>query len=311
MIATINESILEAMKIAARKAGKEVMESYGKVEVKRKEVSEHYTGFDKIKKSFVTEIDRESQKTILKELTQFNNISVIAEEKNEEINKLISQFSKDSEYKFVIDPLDGTSNYLLGNPKVKGFLAKEYLEYYKEEMPDNSDKFGVCISLTKNNLPFHTVVYYPFYNQLMHAVKGKGTFMDEKEFKISSKKNHNFEDSIRISQYSRINKCKHLFTNRKSYQSSSFNLKAIIEGDIISYCLDSIDYSDFCPTLLAYSEAGGFFGDVQGNKIEIQDIINSLDDNGRINKFMILCPTQEYCLSLLENLRLKGLSIKF
>jgi len=306
MKANFDESIIETMKSAVKKAGKIVMEGYGRGEIKRKEEEVHYTGFDKIKKSFVTDIDIEAQKIIISELIKFKEFSINAEEKNEEINKMLTQFNKNSNSTFIIDPLDGTANYLLANPKIKAILAKEYLDYYQEEMPDNSDKFGVCISLITKSTPLLTVIYYPFYNQLIYAAKGKGTFIDEKEFKIRSRKEHSFEDSIRISQYSKINAWKHLFKNRKSYQSSSYNLKALLEGDILSYCTESIDYIDLCPTLLAYTEAGGFFGDENGNIIKIADILETRDEKGRIHQSLILCPTQEYCYSLLNNLKAKS-----
>jgi len=107
---------------------------------------------------------------------------------------------------------------------------------------------------------------------------------------------------IRISQYSKMNKFKELFRDRKSYQSASYNIKALLEEKIISYCIESVDYLDFCPTLLAYTEAGGFIGDEKGNSIDIPKLIRSIDKNDRLNQFMILCPTQEYCKSLLENI---------
>ena len=298
------KDILETMKEASIKAGKFIMQDYGKGNYKIKEVPEHYQGFDKIKKSFVTDIDIGAQKIILERLLKFKEYSIFAEESDYEINDLLEEFNPNSEFKFVIDPLDGTGNYLLGNPEIMKKLSQAYLEENEEEMPDNSDKFGVCISLTKNSVPILSVIYYPKLESIMYCQKGKGVFIDGERIEISQKEEHEFSDAIRISQYSKINEFKEKFSNRKSYQSASYNLRALIKENIISYCIESVDYLDFCSALLMYEEAGGFIGDEKGKKINIKKLVENVDEKCRINQFMILCPTQEYCKSLLDNLNL-------
>jgi fructose-1,6-bisphosphatase/inositol monophosphatase family enzyme len=138
----------------------------------------------------------------------------------------------------------------------------------------------------------------------MFSEKEVGVFIDNEKVEIPQKKEHEFSDAIRISQYSKINEFKDKFSNRKSYQSASYNLRALIKGDIVSYCIESVDYLDFCPTLLMYKEAGGFIGNEKGEKINVEELAKSVNDEGRINQFMILSPTQEYCKSLLNNLGL-------
>ena len=205
------------------------------------------------------------------------------------IKEILLNFNSASNYKFVIDPLDGTANYLSGNLEIKQLLSEKYFEEYNEEMPDNSSKFGTCISLTKDNIPIYTVIHYPKLNETLWSVKESSTFIEGKKINIPEKKEHEFNDAIRISQYSKINKFKHFFTNRKSYQSSSYNLRALLNGEILAYCTDRIDYLDFCPTLLAFIEAGGFLGDENANAINIENLIKKIDENGRLNQFMILC----------------------
>ncbi len=297
---------LEIMKKAVKEAGKHAMQHYGKEDYKIKNVEgQGYEGFDKIKKSFVTNVDKEAEKIILHNLREFTDFAVLAEEEDAEIKELASKFNPNSEYAFLIDPLDGTSNYLMGNKKIKDLLAEKYLLENHEVMPDNSDKFGVCISLLKKGSIICTVVYYPYFGQLLVSEKGSGTWIDEKNIRIKKKIKHEFSDAIRISQYSKINKFKSLFSDRKSYQSASYNLKALLEGKIIAYCIESVDYLDFCPTLLAYKEAGGFISDEKGSELSIKDITNQVKDN-RINQFMILCPTREYLKSFINNLKSHG-----
>ena len=295
--------ILPLMEKASRKAGELIMENYGKGDYQTKQPGEAYTGFDKIKKSFVTKIDTKAQTIILQELLLFKQLSVFAEESDPEIIELISKFSPNSEYSFVVDPLDGTANYLTGNAEIMKQVKEKYLQHYKEEMPDNSDKFGVCITFTKQKVPIATVIYYPFHKTTLSVTKEKGALLNNNKTHLPLKQVHDFSDPIRISQYSPLVKCKNLFKNQKSYQSSSYNLKALLEGDILCYSLNSIDYLDFVPTLLAYKAAGGFIGDEKAEPIKIPELVKKIDQNGRLNQFMLLCPTQEYCKSLLKNLK--------
>ena len=85
-------------------------------------------------KTALTMADLECQKIIMKVLLEsFNFCGVYAEENNDEIANLASQFShsgklKKDKYTFLIDPIDGTRNYI-------------------EKNSINSDKYGIFISL--------------------------------------------------------------------------------------------------------------------------------------------------------------------
>lgn len=96
--------------------------------------------------SIVTEADLESEKIIIALIRErFPSHNIIAEESG--------LINNNSEYTWIVDPLDGTSNFAAGIPW-----------------------FGVLISVLKNNIPFMGGAYLPVQDQLYFAEAGKGVF---------------------------------------------------------------------------------------------------------------------------------------
>ena len=73
--------------------------------------------------------------------------------------------NNNSEFTWVVDPIDGTSNYAAGIPW-----------------------FGIIICVLKNNIPFMTGCLLPVQNQLYFAEKGKGATLNEQKIKVSKEK---------------------------------------------------------------------------------------------------------------------------
>jgi len=131
----------EAMIAAAKKAGAYVLEQFGKdIEGERKKDN-----------SVVTIADKEAERIILEELKQFN-YDVIAEESGTKKN--------DNEYCWVIDPIDGTSNFSRNIPL-----------------------FAISIGLMKNNTPIAGAIYLPCTDQLLYGDED-GAFLNEKQLTI-------------------------------------------------------------------------------------------------------------------------------
>lgn len=106
---------------------------------------------------YVTEVDKECERVITETLkTAFPTHAVIGEESG-------ASGVKDAEYTWVIDPLDGTTNFIHG-----------------------IDQFAVSIALLKNNVPLHGVVYDTCRNQLFTATKGHGAFLDARRIRVSN-----------------------------------------------------------------------------------------------------------------------------
>lgn len=111
----------------------------------------------KQRNDFVTEIDRKAEAEIVGVLRRsYPDHSFLCEESG-----LIG--SEDAEFQWIIDPLDGTSNFIHGLPH-----------------------FSVSIALTQNGRLFQAVVYDPMRQELFTAGKGEGAFLDSKRLRVST-----------------------------------------------------------------------------------------------------------------------------
>ena len=138
---------LEVAIIAAKEAGEILKERFPK----------DNTVILKEDKSFQTESDILSEKKIISIIKEsFPNHSIKAEESG------LSE--KDSEYLWLIDPLDGTTNYTIKFPL-----------------------FAVSIALAKKGIVQLGVVYNPILGDLFIAEKGSGATLDDALIKVSNK----------------------------------------------------------------------------------------------------------------------------
>jgi myo-inositol-1(or 4)-monophosphatase len=105
---------------------------------------------------FVTEVDRAAEATIIETLREvYPSHAILAEE---------SGASGDSEYQWIVDPLDGTTNFIHGFPQ-----------------------YAISIALLHKGIPNHAVVYDPNRNELFTASKGAGAFLNEKRIRVSKR----------------------------------------------------------------------------------------------------------------------------
>jgi myo-inositol-1(or 4)-monophosphatase len=138
------ERELRAARKAALEAGKILMKYYGKIGAEKKADG-----------TLVTRADRESEKRIKWILSkQFPDYSFLGEETGRDDRK--------SEYTWIVDPLDGTTNYSIRNPF-----------------------FNVSIALVKRNEPVLGVVYCPFQHEMFTAVKGRGAYLNGRKIQVS------------------------------------------------------------------------------------------------------------------------------
>ncbi len=130
---------------AARTAGAILKKNFGKV---RKI-------YRKGRIDIVTEIDRRSEKTIISLIgKKFPGHNILAEES--------AAVDRQSRYTWIIDPLDGTTNYAHAYPF-----------------------YAVSIALARDNEPCVGVVFHPEMGELFCAVKGCGAFLNGKKIHVS------------------------------------------------------------------------------------------------------------------------------
>lgn len=106
---------------------------------------------------FVTEIDRAAEKIIIETLMDaYPNYSILAEESGKSKNE--------SEFQWIIDPLDGTTNFIHGFPH-----------------------YAISIALAHNGVVEQALIFDPNKNELFTATKGAGAFLNEKRIRVSKR----------------------------------------------------------------------------------------------------------------------------
>lgn len=134
---------------AARQAGNTILRHVSRLESLKV--------VEKSRLDYASEVDSLAETEIIRELKRsFPDYAFLAEE---------SGAAGHSRYTWVIDPLDGTSNFLHGWPH-----------------------YCVSIALLEGNEPLHGVIYDPLRNELFVASRGSGALLNDKKMRVSDRK---------------------------------------------------------------------------------------------------------------------------
>jgi len=108
---------------------------------------------------FVTEVDKHAEAVIVEIILQaYPGHGILAEESGRELG------AKDSEFVWIIDPLDGTTNFIHGFPV-----------------------YAVSIALAWRGVVQQAVVYDPNRNDLFYASRGRGAFLNDRRLRVSKR----------------------------------------------------------------------------------------------------------------------------
>ncbi len=109
---------------------------------------------------FVTEVDKAAEAAIIETLREaYPSYGILAEESGLSDGK-----GADSDYQWIIDPLDGTTNFIHGLPQ-----------------------YAISIALAKGGVIEQAVVFDPNRNELFTASKGGGAFLNERRIRVSKR----------------------------------------------------------------------------------------------------------------------------
>jgi len=107
---------------------------------------------------FVTEVDRAAEAAIIETLREaYPNHGILAEESGTTVGR-------DEEYQWIIDPLDGTTNFIHGVPQ-----------------------YAISIALAHRGQVTQAVVFDPNRNELFTATKGAGAFLDDRRIRVGKR----------------------------------------------------------------------------------------------------------------------------
>lgn len=231
-------------------------------------VLNHYYGKNKkIKvkpnKSLVGIADIEANKAIIKVIKKnFPKHNILSEESTFEDNN--------SDFKWVIDPLDGTHNFL-------------------HELPI----YGTSIALEYKEQVVLGILQFPALGITAIAEKGKGAFFNGKKMKVSSK--NDMEHSFILFEFSYANrkekadfleKLIHKTIDVRNFGAAIYHLFLVACGRCDGYVILSTNEWDVAAGFLMVEEAGGKITDLLGNKYSLQEH-KFVVSNGKIHNKLL------------------------
>jgi myo-inositol-1(or 4)-monophosphatase len=216
---------------ACMRASKSLIRDFGELE--KLQVSTKGPG------DFVSAADKKSEKIIIDELLKaYPNYSILSEEAGE-----INSENKDN--RWIIDPIDGTLNFLNGIPQ-----------------------FAISIGYEEKGEIISGIIFDPIKNEMFFAEKGAGAFLNNSRIRVSNKKK--IKDSLLVtggpkqaskikdkifSEY--INVSKNVSDVRK-FGSAALDMAYVACGRFDGYWQRELNYWDIAAGIVILKEAGGF-----------------------------------------------------
>ena len=201
------------------------------------------TGIDrevKDDRSFVTKADKESESAIISHIkNSFPDHSILSEESGEE--------TQNSRYQWIIDPIDGTANFVNGIPL-----------------------FAVSVALLEDGVPIAAVIYQPVGDSLYTAEKGGGTFWNGNKVHVSDgDKEHavvTFDPGKKEKErLNRLFSSAEKFVKSKRYLGcAALSLAFVARGGTEGVFFLGLNKWDYAAGVLLVEEAGGKITDCEG-----------------------------------------------
>ncbi|MFH1534209.1 MAG: inositol monophosphatase family protein [Nitrospirota bacterium] len=263
--------ILEDAKIIARKAGELIIRESDKgFEIEKKGIN-----------NLVTRVDKASEKLIIKLIKAlYPKHAIIAEESEETHTK---KTFKEAKYIWIIDPLDGTTNFAHGVPIYCVSIA-----IFKKSTAQSTKNYDYLSGELVAG-----VVYAPRTDELFYASAKKGAYLNGKKIKVSNVKKT--AEGLTVTGFTATQRERNLpyfqAMLKKSQAirrlgSAALDLCYIACGRFDGYWEFGLKPWDIAAGALIIEEAGGTVTDTNGNLLDLfgADILAS---NGKVHTEMI------------------------
>ena len=236
-------ALLNVMVQAAFKAGKSLARDFG--EVQNLQVSLKGPG------DYVSQADRKAEKLLREELLKARPTYGFLGEESEEIK------GTDGAHRWIVDPLDGTTNFLHGIPT-----------------------FAISIALERNGEIVAAVVLNPATDELFTAERGGGAFVNDRRLRVAMRKN--LSDAVigcGLPHLGRGNHGKFLVELRhvmgevagvRRLGSASLDLAYVAAGRFDGFWERDLSAWDIAAGILLVREAGGFVSDMDGGSAMLE-----------------------------------------
>jgi len=205
-------------------------------------------------KDFVTNSDLRAEKIIIEELKKSRpNYSIVSEENGIENNK-------DSKNTWIIDPIDGTTNFLHGIPH-----------------------FAISIALKSNDEIVSGLIFDPIKNEMFYAEKNNGAFYNNQR--------------IRVSKKTQINEClfatSGIINNELDLQfrksgSAALDMAYVASGRYDGYFQKNVCLWDIAAGIIIVKEAGGVINHINLSEYkELKVIASSNNISAKFNEKLV------------------------
>ena len=230
---------LNIMIKAAEKASKSAIRDFGEVEKLQVSKKGPY--------DFVTKTDKYVEKILIEELSKIKkNYSFITEETG-----IIK--NKDKENIWIIDPIDGTTNFLHGIPH-----------------------FAICIALQYKNEIISGLIFDPIKDEMFFAEKDKGAFLNNQRLRVSKK--NSIDDCLFSSNHEGV---KFSNLNMRYSGCAALDLAYVASGRLDGFFHNNINLWDVAAGEILVKEAGGIVNNIHEfdvNKINIRASSAAIND---------------------------------
>jgi myo-inositol-1(or 4)-monophosphatase len=232
-------ALVKVMIEAVRKTARGLARDYGEVaelQVTRKGAAD-----------FVSAADLKAEQTLFEELTRVRpGYSFLGEERGEIAGT-------DKTHRWIVDPLDGTTNFLHGIPH-----------------------FAVSIALERNGAIVAGVTYNPANDELFVAERGKGAFLNDQRIRVAARRRlgdaivgcglpHYGRGDLKASR-NEIAAAQQNFAGLRRYGSATLDLAWVAAGRLDAYWERDLSPWDMAAGIVLVREAGGFVSDLDGGE---------------------------------------------
>jgi myo-inositol-1(or 4)-monophosphatase len=202
---------------------------------------------------FVTQVDKAAESAIIDIIRQaYPDHSILGEESGAIEGTNPSGTVSKAEYRWIIDPLDGTTNFIHGFPQ-----------------------YCVSIALQHRAAIEHGVIYDPAKNELFTASKGRGAFLDDRRIRVTKCANLKdalvgtgfpFKEMSRVDLYFRqLKAVMQGSSGVRRVGAAALDLAYVAAGRMDAFWELGLSPWDMAAGALLIQEAGGMVGDLKGD----------------------------------------------
>jgi myo-inositol-1(or 4)-monophosphatase len=232
-----HSALLNVMIRAAQRAGRSLKRDLGEVEQLQVSL--------KGPRNFVTAADQRAEEIVRQELAKARpDYGFLGEEGG-------AHAGTDRSHRWIVDPLDGTTNFLHGIPH-----------------------FAVSIALERDGAIVAALVYNPANDDLFVAERGKGAFLNDKRIRVAARRRladavvacglpHYGRGDLAIAR-NEIFAAQQNYAGLRRYGAATLDLAWVAAGRLDAYWERDLSPWDMAAGTLLVREAGGFVSDLDG-----------------------------------------------